>query len=739
MRNALLLFASLLSLLSLGQEMRGRVVDVDNVPIAGAYVFWLNTSIATTTDANGTYSLPYLEKKPRRLVAGFIGFKPDTVSIGSQTEYTFVLASESILDDVVLVEKQKSVEISDIPARKIEQINSAELKKAACCDLAGCFETQNSIQPQTTNAITNSRELRLLGINGVYNQVLIEGLPMIEGMSFTYGVSSIPGIAIDQISISKGANSVIQGHESISGQLNVQLSDPEQTPPLLVNGYVNSFGEQQYNVRTVFSKNNWKNLSIVHVVRPAGRVDGNDDNFIDVPLTERFSFTNKWKYGLENEWGWNSEINARWTSENRTGGQMNYVPKNDTGSTSVYGQYVRFQQPELWGKTRYRFNNDHEFSLYYSGYAHFQDSYFGNLEYTGKQWSSNNRFQYKYGYGANNWVSGVSYRYFSTAEDIRLIEDTLRTFAGNYQREEQVVGLFTEHTWNFFENRLSLMAGARLDHHSQFGFRLTPRFFGKYKLNEKTTLRASAGTGWRVANVFSENVQMLASNRNILIQEDLKPEEAFNTGINLTRDFEWSNSGVSGYVTIDYYYTGFQNQIFPDYLTSSTEILVQNFNGSSVSHAGQIDLNLNYKQFEMKLGYNYLDVFRQTETGRQKLPFTPQNRWMSALNYQSVDEKWSMDLNLRYTGKQRLPNTGSNPLPFQRGDYSDAFTTVNFQVTFSIKNLDIYSGCENVFNYKQPNPIISVDDPFSRYFDTSSVWGPIRGREIYLGFRFSLD
>lgn len=737
MKKVITLCIAILSFTSYGANISGRVLDQDHTPIAGAYVYWLNTNIATTTNERGFYNIQIPDGKANMLVAGFIGFTPDTVRIAGQKEYTFILSSSSVLDDVVLVDRQKGVEISDIHALKVEQINSVELKKAACCDLAGCFETQNSVQPQTSNPITNSKELRLLGVNGVYNQILIDGLPMIEGLSFTYGISSFPGIAIEQISVSKGANSVIQGHQSISGQLDVQLSDPEQTPPLLINAYVNNFGEQQFNIRTVFSGKKWNNLSVIHLVRPANRVDGNGDDFLDVPLTNRVALINKWKYGRETDWGWNTEINMRWLNESRTGGQTGFRASNDTGSTTIYGQNIRFQQPEIWGKTRFRFNNENEFALLYSGYGHFQDSYFGNLHYRGTQWSTNNRFQYERKYNNHRWVSGVSMRYFSTDEEIDLINDTLRTFDGVYSRSENVLGVYTEHTWNFFENRISLMTGIRADQHNQYGLRVTPRFFGKFKINERSTFRVSAGSGWRVVNVFSENIQMLSSNRNIIINANLQPEEAFNTGINFTHDIDWKRMGITGYVTMDYYYTQFQNQVFPDYLSSGTEIIIQNFDGESTSHAGQVDLNLNYKQVEFKVGYNYLDVFQKAENGKQTLPFTPNNRWMSALSYQTKNEKWKIDLHYHRTGVQRLPETQSNPIPFQRPEFSEAFQTFNFQVTLSLDKIDFYTGCENIFNYKQANPIISAHDPFSRFFDTSSVWGPIRGREFYIGFRYT--
>ena len=291
----------------------------------------------------------------------------------------------------------------------------------------------------------------------------------------------------------------------------------------------------------------------------------------------------------------------------------------------------------------------------------------------------------------------------------------------------------------FFDNKLTWIAGVRGDYHNQFGFRVTPRTLLKYDVWPKTIVRASFGTGWRTVNLFSENIGLLVSSRDIVFQEQLQPERAMNFGANVTQKFETKDQNLSGYFSADYYRTQFQNQVFPDYDTDPTKALIGNFSGTSVGNGVQGEVSLKiWRRFEVKAGYNYLDVYRIVEGEKQQLPFNSTHKVVGAFSYRPLTKKFHFDMNVHWFGKQRLPDTKTNPEQFQRPDYSKPYTVVNAQFTYSFKMLDIYVGCENIFDFRQERPIISWEDPFGQYFDTSSVWGPTRGREFYAGLRFKL-
>ena len=362
------------------------------------------------------------------------------------------------------------------------------------------------------------------------------------------------------------------------------------------------------------------------------------------------------------------------------------------------------------------------------------------MKYNAQQTNFYGNIQYELNYDKNDLKTGISYRHLNLNEDIAFTDTFLqRTYAGNYQNLENIPGLFAENTMRFFDDKLTWIAGIRGDHHNQFGFQFTPRTLLKYNIAPKTIVRANIGTGWRTVNLFSENIGLLVSSRDIIFAEQLQPEKAVNIGINLTQKFETKNNNLSGYFSADYYRTDFQNQIFPDYDTDPTMAIIQNFTGTSVSNGFQAELNLKiYRRFELKTGYNFLDVYREIGETKELLPFNPRHKTMTSFSYKPLTNKFHFDMNVHWYGEQRLPDTKSNPIEFKRPDFSQPYTIVNAQFTYNFKKFEVYTGFENIFDFRQKQPIISWQDPFSPYFDTSSVWGPTRGREIYVGVRFKL-
>jgi outer membrane receptor for ferrienterochelin and colicin len=722
-------------LLSFAQVLKGRVINEEKAPLDRATVMWMGNKKGTFTNPAGEFAINLPKKKPFSLLVSFVGYKTDTISI---TDTSFILVSltdRSAMTEVTVPGNKKTAYISSLPI-KTEVISTLELKKAACCDLAGCFETQATVQPQTTNIITNSKELRILGLSGIYNQVLTDGFPQIQALTYTYGISSIPGPLVENIWVAKGANSVLQGYESISGQINVLTKEPDKTDKLLLNGYINSFAEKHFNALYSCKKNKWSNLTVFHTVQPSNRIDKDGDSFLDVPLLTRYMISNRWKKGDESKWGWSTQINVRYLNERRIGGQTNFNYNSDKGTTNAYGQAVHIHQPEFWIKTAYRMNDQHRFALYTSGFHQDQLSYFGVTKYKAKQTNGYANLQYEFSYRNSSVVkTGISYRHLDLSENISFSTNNLnRTYAGRYDKIENIPGLFAENTLNIGD-KLTWIAGIRADHHQKYGWQVTPRTLVKFEARENLSLRGSVGKGWRTANIFSENIGLLASSRNIVFAEVLQPEKAINFGLNATQKYKSRN--VEGYISLDYYRTRFRNQIFPDYDADPTKAIIRNFTGKSVSNGFQAEISGTfYNKFSAKLGYVFLDVYQMKNGIKEILPFNPKHRLHSSASFMPASKKWHIDANVHWYGEQRLPDTRNNPVIYQMPGHSDPYTIVNAQFTYNIKKFEIYIGSENIFNFRQNKPIVSWQDPFGQYFDTQFAWGPTRGREVYWGARF---
>jgi outer membrane receptor for ferrienterochelin and colicin len=724
------------------QTISGSILNEKGEALIGASVYWAGTTIGSVSDVDGDFVINLAEGASNQLVASYVGYQPDTILVESVQDFVaFQLAATQSLGEVTVKGQRDGVTISDINPIKTEQINEIELGKAACCDLAGCFGTQTTVQPQTTNVITNSKELRILGLSGVYNQVLIDGFPLIQGSSYTYGISSIPGTLVQNIYVAKGANSVAQGFESISGQINVETKDPKTAERLYLNAYLNNFMEKHINANVTYKVGSWNALTAFHTVQPADPIDRDEDNFLDLPLLTRYLLFNKWTYGNEAEWGWSSKIGLRILREERVGGQTNFDPATDKGTTNAYGQTVTIDQSDFYIKTNYRLNDVHNLVAFASGFYHDQTSFFGTALYRAQQSNLYTNFQHELSYGNHQLKSGISYRYLNLDEDILFTENTIeRTYDGDYNRQESIPGLFAENTLQLLDGKLTWMVGVRGDHHNQFGFQFTPRTLIKYNIQPRTTLRANVGTGWRTVNLFSENIGLLVSSRDIIFAEQLAPEEAINYGVNLTHKFESQDGKVSGYFSSDFYHTNFQNQIFPDYDSDPQKAIIQNFRGTSISNGFQAELYVRlWQQLELKGGYNFLDVYRMVGEEKQLLPFNPRHKVITTFGFQPLHQRFHVDMNIHWNGEQRLPNTQANPIEFQRPDFSESFTLVNAQFTYNFPRFELYTGCENIFNFRQNQPIIGWQNPFGAYFDTSSVWGPTRGREVYVGVKFRLE
>ena len=737
--NKLLIFLALFSPWALNAEnIKGNVLD-NSHPLSGASIYWLGAAKGTTSDKNGMFEIQSLQAPERKLVISFIGYKSDTLIIKDENFLEVKLQNTKALKEVIVKSVRPGTYISSLNPIKTEVISKIELTKSACCDLSGCFETHGTVQAVTTNVVTNSKELRILGLSGIYNQVLIDGMPLIQGLSYTYGISSIPGTLVESISVSKGANSVLQGYESISGQINVDTKDPDNTEKLLLNVYTNNFMEKQLNANYAFKKNKWSNLIAFQTVQPANKFDGDQDTFLDVPLVTRYMLFNKWKYGDEKKWGWSSSIGIRYLNEQRIGGQTFFDAENDKGTTNAYGQTVDIQQPEFWTKTGYRYNDNHKITLIASALHQDQNSYFGTTKYVASQTNVYANLQYELSYKEKHILkTGISYRQLAIGENIGFTANPLsRTYAGDYKKLEKIPGVFAENTFNWNNNKLVWITGIRLDHHNEFGYNFTPRTLLKYDITEGSTIRASVGTGWRTVNLFSENNNLLASSRNIVFLEQLKPEKAVNYGLNYTQKF--ATKYAEGYVAVDFYRTQFQNQIFPDYDTDPTKALISNFTGTSVSNGFQVELFTKYfNLIEVKSAYNYLDVYYTMNGEKIVLPFNSTHKTLTTISYKPITNKWHVDLNMHWFGKQRLPNTSNEPIEFQRPDQSQPYTLFNAQFTKNWKKFEVYLGCENIFDFRQNQPIIGWQNPFGPYFDTSSVWGPTKGREVYIGIRFKI-
>ena len=749
MLRYILLWGLLLPLTAFAQQFsKGTVVDEANLPLMGAEVYWNGTQIGVSTDDNGTFTLKRTENS-NTLVISYIGYKTKTVKVTNSEALHIQLEPQSALEEVVVTQKRANTMKSQWQVANLHTMSSGELLKAACCNLSESFSTNPSIDVNFSDAVTGNKQIKMLGLTSPYILMAEENIPAMRGASQAYGLSFVPGTWIESIQITKGAGSVINGYESISGQINYEIEKPINARPFFLNLYTSEDSRYELNAHTkVKLSDKWATSLLAHGNVRQRKSDHNHDGFIDNPIGNQINLLNRWQYSNA-EKGWVSFVNLNYMKDERQAGQIDYNPLTDKGTTNAWGSEVNSERFTLSNKTGYVFPDTpyKSIGLQNSFQSHRQDSYFGLNSYDihQKSWYGNLIYNSIIGNTQHKFATGLSGTYDDYNEQL-----TTSALAGDFSRIDRSVGAFFEYTYDNSSN-FSFVAGIRADSHNNLGNFITPRFHLRYNPWKEATFRLSAGRGKRAANVIAENQQLLASSRQLhIIGGDggklygLNPEIAWNYGASFLQTFKiW---GKNAELSVDFYRTHFDNQVVVDLDHSPQQALFYNLDGKSFANSLQAEVSISpAKGLDFKAAYKYYDVQTQFTKGQLEKTLTPKHRWFANIAYETADtqennhSQWKFDVTFNWLGEQRLPTTATNPLAYRLSDYAPSFATLNAQITrvFS-KTFEVYVGGENITNYKQANGILAANAPFGAYFDSTMQYAPAFGQMYYAGLRFKL-
>jgi len=715
--------------------------DSNAIGLSGANVYWMDSQIGVVTDMDGKFSIPY-KTEYNRLIISYVGYESDTLTINKPKTLRWSLKPSNELDEVVVQQERDAIQKTYFSPQNVITVNSAELLKAACCNLAESFETNPAIDVNLSDGLTGTKQIQMLGLTSPYLLITQENIPMVRGASQAYGLTFTPGTWIESIQITKGAGSVVNGYESISGQINTELVKPLTDNAIFVNGYANENG--RYELNTHFNKqltDKWSTGLYIHGNKRTLKEDNNNDGFLDAPLADQINVMNRWQY-QDPETGWVSFFNVRFLNDEKQVGQVDFNPDTDKFSTNAWGSEINTRRFDTSLKLGYVFPElpfqSFGFQTAYS--LHKQDSYFGFKSYDINHESifTSLLFNSIIGDTRNKFKTGLSFAYDGYDEMVTTID---------YSREDTSLGAFIEYSYENLE-RVSLTAGLRVDNHNRLGTFVTPRFHIRYTPWQNGSLRGSFGRGKRAANIFAENQQLFASVREINILDTggsvygLEPEDAWNYGVSFLQGFNFINK--KGDVSVDYYITDFRNQIVVDW-ENPQEVSFYNLEGKSSAHSFQIEMNYELlTRLNFRTAYKYYDVSTDYISGNLQKPLQAQHRFFINLGYETEAKEngsqWKFDYTLHSLGKMRLPDTSSNSIQYQLGEYSSPYNLMNAQITKVFSNtFEIYIGGENLTGEQQNNPVLGADNPFGPNFDTTIVYAPIMGRMFYGGFRFKIQ
>ncbi len=712
--------------------VKGADADKKAEPLPFANIQWMDTDIGVMADNRGYFEIEKKHEDLKGIVVSYIGYKTDTIKVNAGTDMIeIVLQMDNSLEEYIILEKQDPNSISAINPLNVQVINSDGLQRLACCSLAESFETSATVDVGYTDAVTGAKQIQMLGLAGVYSQMLTENQPSIRLLASTYGLNYVPGPWLKSISISKGTSSVIQGYESITGQINIELKKPEGNQKLYLDLFANEHQRVEFNANSSFNINDkLSSIVLFHGSGLKNKVDNNDDGFLDLPTGNLFMVSNRYHFNHENKI--KSRFGFEVLTEERVGGQTQFSPEVDKGSANFYGITINSDRFNIYEQTGFLLDCENNGSLAINAnyVYHSMNSYFGLRKYDALQNSFNLRamYQSELGTKTHKIMGGLSF----------VSDNFKQTFIDTaFTRKEMVTGVFSEYTYS--GDKFIVIAGLRGDYHNIYNFLVVPRLHVKYKLNETGSIKASVGRGLRSAYVLPENIGLLASSRVFDYEEEFQLEKAWNFGGNVIQKFKLDETRNLT-VNVDFYRTVFQNQIVVDVNRDPGHVYFYNLKGESFSNSFQTDVIVDvFTGFEVTLAYRYNDVKITMSDELIRKPLVSPHKGLLSLHYSTKYEKWNFTFTTQYNGTSNIPDTKSNPEKYQLEETSPDYFIIHAQVLRKWNKWEVYFGAENLTNYKQEDPILAADDPFGEYFDSSMVWGPVIGRSINAGVRFIID
>ncbi len=733
----------------------GTLVDEAGQTLIGATVLARPGLQGTSADVDGRWTLTAPDADS--LQFSYVGYGTRTIAVGAlPADGRVVLGGSQALDEIVVAARKSGTFTSVLDPRHVETITSHELKKAPCCNLGESFETNAAVDVSYRDAATGAREMQVLGLRGIYSQLLIEKRPTLYGLAAPIALDLIAGTWLESIQIGKGAASVQTGPNALAGQINTELVKPSTSDPLFVNLFGAGTGRFEANVHTMHKWDDRQSTGLLlHGSQNLQSMDRDRDGFYEQPgrrtlsgMARHFVSTDKWA-GQVNVWG---------VTDRREGGQTDHAATDLQGHAHGEERYVITQandRVEAFAKTAYLGFARALTSIGVIGGAtyHKLDNAYGPTRHLADQRS---------GYLSTLYTSylGNTAHTYTVGGTVQVDDYDERLSDVTYDRTERVAGAFAEYTYerpladgpNRRAVGLSVIGGLRVDHHSLGGWQALPRVNVKVSPGGNTALRASVGRAYRSAQVIAENIRLLPSSRNFLLEEPLRLETGWNYGLAVTHNIgepgTERNFRPNAQLGLDLYATQFDNIATVDQETTLGFTRVANAPAPARTYSALASLNLELLQgFGVKLAYKYVDS-RQTylDGVERQVPYVAHFRGLLASDYETPSKRWRFNGNVQWVGPQRLPGQDAfvavdvapaQPLVFT----SPSFVLVNVQATYVFNDfLEVYAGAENLTDYRQRHAILGAENPAQAvYFDASRVYAPLVGRMPYAGLRYTLN
>lgn len=699
----------------------GRVAQPDDRPVAYARVGVDGSLRGVVADEEGRFRLTGLPPGEHILRVSAQGYAVArrTVAIPHSGEpVTIVLTPDPVaLEALTVTGTRKETAVGESPV-KVQIVPTSVLQRNATNNLTEAVQYVNGLYTQVDCGVCYTNNIRINGMAGPYTAILIDGMPLMSSLASVYGLNGINPAIIEQLEIVKGPSSTLYGSEAMAGVVNVITKDPRFTPRWTLDVSATSDAEANVDFAVASEPGDLTGLVSGNVSYNDRFVDENEDGFSDFPLVRRGVLFAKGE--LSEEGQRRGGLTARYLFEDRFGG-VEAWERAHRGSDSLYGESVVTHRVELIGSwlpgwsDRLRVEGSYTF--------HHQDSYYGDVHYLANQHVAFANLLWGERRGPHDLLVGATARYQVYDDDTPATAESDRRLIPGLLVQDEV-------EWS---SGLSTLGGLRADHHAEHGIILSPRFAAKWQPWERTTLRLNAGTGFRVVNLFTEDHAALTGSREVVIASELEPERSRSVTLNLNQVVEFGPSPMM--IDLDVFHTRFSNKIVPDYDRDPNLIVYDNLAGHAVSRGISLALNQNvdFERFLYTVGVTLQDVYAVEDGVERDEFFAPRVRAVASATYDVRSLPLSVDYTASLTGPMRMPSFDE---PFARPERSPTYSVHNLQANWRLgEGSQLYLSMKNLFDYAQPTPLIDPERPFGDAFDTTYVYGPLRGRYLMLGLR----
>lgn len=751
---------SFISFFSFSQTgtIKGAITAADGKVIEAATISIRQLKKGAVSDSSGNYELtniPYGAWKLEVSCIGFNTYKAE-VNINSETVTVDIILEKQLytdLGEVVISGTMKEVSRLESPV-PVEVYSSKFFKANPSPSIFDALQNINGVRPQLNCNICNTGDIHINGLEGPYTMVLIDGMPIVSGLSTVYGLSGIPQSLIERVEIVKGPASTLYGSEAVGGLINIITKKPGNAPLFSADVFGTTWGEVNADIAAKFKAGKKaQSLLGVNYFNYQNPVDNNNDNFTDVTLQNRISVFNKWNFDRNDNRLFS--LAGRYVYEDRWGGEMNWAKKY-RGGDEVYGESIYTSRWELFGI--YQLPIKEKIMFQFSANGHDQNSFYGNTPYMADQYIGFGQLTWFKTLGKHDLLTGLTYRYTYYDDNTPATADAANIEL-NKPTKTSLPGLFMQDEITINDNN-KLLLGMRYDYNSLHGSILSPRINYKWSSPDKNNvLRLSVGNGYRVANVFTEDHAALTGAREVVFEEELKPETSWNGNINFVKKIVAGSTFIG--LDASVFYTYFTNKIIPDYDTDPNKIIYTNLNGYAVSRGISLNIDMVFSNgLKVLAGATAMDVYNTEEGEKMRQMFAEKFTGVWNIGYAFSSIGLSVDYTGNLYGPMRLPLLSEwDP----RREYSPWWSIQNIQLTKRLGDkIEIYGGVKNLLNWT-PNKgtpfiiarandpfdknvqfgadgqaIVTPDNPYGLTFDPSYVYAPNQGIRGFLGFRYQL-